>query len=94
MLLYSLLHLGAYEFPFDQIKQFRQRGSITCWTVGTRQAGLPLGNNHVTLSVGTNINSNEDCAQRFEAYGGTQSLEERKASKKPYQAFSPKLKSN
>jgi transketolase len=69
MLLYSLLHLGAYEFPFDQIKQIRQRGSITCWTVGTRQAGLPLRNNHVTLSAGTNINSNEDCAQRFEAYG-------------------------
>jgi transketolase len=33
-------------------------------------------NNHVTLSAGTNITSNEDCAQRFEAYGWhTQSLE-------------------
>jgi transketolase len=33
-------------------------------------------NNHVTLSAGTNIASNENCAQRFEAYGWhTQSLE-------------------
>ncbi len=28
-------------------------------------------NNHVTLFAGTNIASNEDCAQRFEAYGWT-----------------------
>ena len=34
-------------------------------------------NNHVTLSADTNISSNDDCAQRFEAYGWhTQSLED------------------
>jgi transketolase len=29
MLLYSMLHLTGYELPLDQIKQFRQWGSIT-----------------------------------------------------------------
>ena len=29
MLLYSLLHLTGYDLPIDQIKQFRQMGSIT-----------------------------------------------------------------
>ena len=29
MLLYSLLHLTGYDLPLDQIKQFRQWGSIT-----------------------------------------------------------------
>jgi len=148
MLLYSLLHLTGYDLPLDQIKQFRQWGSITpghperCLTPGVETTTGPLGqgfgngvgmaiaeaylaaqynrpgfeiishftyglvsdgdlmegvaseaaslagqlelgkliylfdNNHVTLSAGTNIASNEDCAQRFEAYGWhTQSLE-------------------
>jgi len=148
MLLYSLLHLTGYDLPLDQIKQFRQWGSITPGhperglTPGVETTTGPLGqgfgngvglaiaeaylaaqynrpgfeiishftyglvsdgdlmegvaseaaslagqlelgkliylfdNNHVTLSAGTNIASNEDCAQRFEAYGWhTQSLE-------------------
>ena len=29
MLLYSLLHLTGYDLPLDQIKRFRQWGSIT-----------------------------------------------------------------
>lgn len=29
MLLYSMLHLSGYDIPMDQIKQFRQYGSIT-----------------------------------------------------------------
>ena len=29
MLLYSLLHLTGYNLPLDQIKEFRQWGSIT-----------------------------------------------------------------
>jgi len=114
MLLYSLLHLTGYDLPLEQIKQFRQWGSITPghpergltpgivnhFTYGlvsdgdlmegvaseaTSLAGqLELGkliylfdSNHVTLSAGTNITSNEDYAQRFEAYGWhTQSLED------------------
>jgi transketolase len=149
MLLYSLLHLTGYDLPLDQIKQFRQWGSITPGhperglTPGVETTTGPLGqgfgngvgmaiaeaslaaqynrpgfelinhftyglvsdgdlmegvaseaaslagqlelgkliylfdNNHVTLSAGTNIASNEDCAQRFEAYGWhTQSLED------------------
>ncbi len=148
MLLYSLLHLTGYDLSLDQIKQFRQWGSITPGhperglTPGVETTTGPLGqgfgngvgmaiaeaylaaqynrpgfeiinhftyglvsdgdlmegvaseaaslagqlelgkliylfdNNHVTLSAGTNIASNEDCAQRFEAYGWhTQSLE-------------------
>jgi transketolase len=148
MLLYSLLHLTGYDLPLDQIKQFRQWGSITPGhperglTPGVETTTGPLGqgfgngvgmaiaeaylaaqynrpgfeiishftyglvsdgdlmegvaseaaslagqlelgkliylfdNNHVTLSAGTNIASNENCAQRFEAYGWhTQSLE-------------------
>ena len=149
MLLYSLLHLTGYDLPLEQIKQFRQWGSITPGhperglTPGVETTTGPLGqgfgngvgmaiaeaylaaqynrpgfeiinhftyglvsdgdlmegvaseaaslagqlelgkliylfdNNHVTLSAGTNIASNEDCAQRFEAYGWhTQSLED------------------
>ena len=29
MLLYSVLHLTGYDMPMDEIKQFRQWGSIT-----------------------------------------------------------------
>ena len=29
MLLYSLLHLTGYDLPLEQIKQFRQWGSLT-----------------------------------------------------------------
>ena len=149
MLLYSLLHLTGYDLPLDQIKQFRQWGSITPGhperglTPGVETTTGPLGqgfgngvgmaiseahlaarynrpgfeivdhftyglvsdgdlmegvaseaaslagqlelgkliylfdNNHVTLSAGTNIASNEDHAQRFEAYGWhTQSVED------------------
>ena len=149
MLLYSLLHLSGYDLPLDQIKQFRQWGSITPGhperglTPGVETTTGPLGqgfgngvgmaiaeahlaarynrpgfeivnhftyglvsdgdlmegvaseaaslagqlelgkliylfdNNHVTLSAGTNMTFNEDCAQRFEAYGWhTQSVEQ------------------
>jgi transketolase len=149
MLLYSLLHLTGYDLPLDQIKRFRQWGSITPGhperglTPGVETTTGPLGqgfgngvgmaiseahlaarynrphfeivdhftyglvsdgdlmegvsseaaslagqlelgkliylfdNNHVTLSAGTNIASNEDHARRFEAYGWhTQSVED------------------
>ncbi|MDQ2925179.1 MAG: transketolase [Acidobacteriota bacterium] len=148
-LLYSLLHVTGYDVPLDQIKQFRQWGSITPGhperglTPGVETTTGPLGqgfgngvgmaiseahlaahfnrpgfeivdhftyglvsdgdlmegvaseaaslagqlelgkliylfdNNHVTLSAGTNISSNEDHAKRFEAYGWhTQSVED------------------
>ncbi len=140
-LLYSLLHLTGYDVPLDQIKQFRQWGSITPGhperdlTPGVETTTGPLGqgfgngvgmafseahlaarynrpgfeivnhftyglvsdgdlmegvaseaaslagqlklgkliylfdDNHVTLSAGTNIASDEDHAKRFEAYG-------------------------
>ena len=149
MLLYSLLHLTGYDVPLEQIKQFRQWGSITPGhpehglTPGVEATTGPLGqgfgngvgmaiaeahlaahynrpgfdiidhctyglvsdgdlmegvaseaaslagqlelgkliylfdDNHVTLSAGTNIATNEDCAQRFRAYGWhTQSVED------------------
>ena len=149
MLLYSLLHLTGYDVPLEQIKQFRQWGSITPGhpehglTPGVEATTGPLGqgfgngvgmaiaeaylaahynrpgfdiidhctyglvsdgdlmegvaseaaslagqlqlgkliylfdDNHVTLSAGTNIATNEDCAQRFQAYGWhTQSVED------------------
>jgi transketolase len=148
-LLYSLLHLTGYDLPLDQIKRFRQWGSMTPGhperglTPGVQTTTGPLGqgfgngvgmaiaeahlaarynrphfeivdhftyglvsdgdlmegvsseaasltgqlelgkliylfdNNHVTLSAGTNIASNEDHARRFEAYGWhTQSVED------------------
>ena len=149
MLLYSLLHLTGYDLPLDQIKLFRQWGSMTPGhperglTPGVETTTGPLGqgfgngvgmaiseahlaarfnrpgfeivdhctyglvsdgdlmegvaseaaslagqlelgkliylfdNNHVTLSAGTNIATNEDYAQRFQAYGWhTQSVED------------------
>jgi transketolase len=149
MLLYSLLHLTGYDLPLDQIKLFRQWGSMTPGhperglTPGVETTTGPLGqgfangvgmaiseahlaarfnrpgfeivdhftyglvsdgdlmegvaseaaslagqlelgkliylfdNNHVTLSAGTNIASNEDYAMRFQAYGWhTQSVED------------------
>ncbi len=149
MLLYSLLHLTGYDLPLDQIKLFRQWGSITPGhpergvTPGVETTTGPLGqgfgngvgmaiseahlaarynrpgfeivdhftyglvsdgdlmegvaseaaslagqlklgkliylfdDNHVTLSAGTNIATNEAHAQRFEAYGWhTQSVED------------------
>ena len=36
MLLYSLLHLTGYDLSLDQIKQFRQWGSLTPWASRTR----------------------------------------------------------
>jgi transketolase len=149
MLLYSLLHLTGYDLPLDQIKRFRQWGSITPGhpergvTPGVETTTGPLGqgfgngvgmaiseahlaarynrpgfevvdhftyglvsdgdlmegvaseaasiagqlelgkliylfdDNHVTLSAGTNIATNESHARRFEAYGWhTQSVED------------------
>jgi transketolase len=141
MLLYSLLHLTGYDVPLEQIKNFRQWGSITPGhperglTPGVETTTGPLGqgfgngvgmaiaeahlaerynragfevinhftyglvsdgdlmegvaseaaslagqlelgkliylfdDNRVTLSAGTNIATNEDHAQRFNAYG-------------------------
>lgn len=39
-LLYSMLHLSAYDFPLEQVKQFRQWGSIT---PGHPERGLAPG---------------------------------------------------
>jgi transketolase len=49
MLLYSLLHLAGYGLPLDQLKQFRQLGSLTPGhpeygvTVGVETTTGPLG---------------------------------------------------
>ncbi len=48
-LLYSLLHLGGYEMPMEQIKQFRQWGSIT---PGHPEHGLTQGVDTTTGPLG------------------------------------------
>jgi transketolase len=141
MLLYSLFHLTGYDLPLEQIKQFREWGSMTpghpergvtpgvetttgplgqgfgngvglaiaeahlalchnrpgfeivnhftygivsdgdlmegvSWEAASLAGHLKLGkliylydDNHVTLSVGTDLTFTEDRARRFEAYG-------------------------
>jgi transketolase len=49
MLLYSLLHLSGYDLPLDQIKQFRQWGSIT---PGHPERGLTPGVETTTGPLG------------------------------------------
>ena len=49
MLLYSLLHLTGYDLPMDQIKQFRQWGSIT---PGHPERGLTPGVETTTGPLG------------------------------------------
>jgi len=49
MLLYSLLHLTGYDLPLDQIKQFRQWGSIT---PGHPERGLTPGVETTTGPLG------------------------------------------
>ena len=54
MLLYSLLHLAGYDLPLDQLKQFRQLGSLTPGhpeygvTVGVETTTGPLGQGYAT----------------------------------------------
>lgn len=49
MLLYALLYLTGYDLPLDQLKQFRQWGSLTPghpeygWTAGVEATTGPLG---------------------------------------------------
>ncbi|MBN2685435.1 MAG: transketolase [Pontiellaceae bacterium] len=49
MLIYSLLHLAGYDLPLDELKQFRQWGSLTAGhpeyghTVGVETTTGPLG---------------------------------------------------
>jgi transketolase len=52
MLLYSLLHLTGYPMPLDQLKQFRQWGSIT---PGHPEVDLPLGIETTTGPLGQGI---------------------------------------
>ncbi len=48
-LLYSLLHLTGYDLPLDELKRFRQWGSLTPghpeygWTIGVETTTGPLG---------------------------------------------------
>ena len=42
MLLYSLLHLTGYDLPLDELKHFRQWGSKTPGSSGTRAHSLAL----------------------------------------------------
>jgi transketolase len=49
MLLYSLLHVTGYDLPLDQIKQFRQWGSIT---PGHPERGLTPGVETTTGPLG------------------------------------------
>ena len=49
MLLYSLLHLTGYDLPLDQIKQFRQWGSVT---PGHPERGLTPGVETTTGPLG------------------------------------------
>ena len=54
MLLYSLLHLAGYDLPLDQLKQFRQLGSLTPGhpeygvTPGVETTTGPLGQGYAT----------------------------------------------
>ena len=54
MLLYSLLHLAGYGLPLDQLKQFRQLGSLTPGhpeygvTIGVETTTGPLGQGYAT----------------------------------------------
>jgi transketolase len=53
MLLYSLLHLSGYDLPLDELKNFRQWGSLTPGhpefrhTAGVEATTGPLGQGHV-----------------------------------------------
>src|SRR5665811_161874 len=49
MLLYSLLHVSGYDLPLEQIKQFRQWGSIT---PGHPERGLTPGVETTTGPLG------------------------------------------
>jgi transketolase len=49
MLLYSLLHLTGYDLPLEQIKQFREWGSIT---PGHPESGLTPGVETTTGPLG------------------------------------------
>lgn len=57
MLLYSLLHLGGYDLPMDEIKNFRQWGSLTPGhpeykhTAGVEATTGPLGQG-ISMAVG------------------------------------------
>ena len=54
MLIYSLLHLAGYDLPMDQLKQFRQLGSLTPGhpeygvTPGVETTTGPLGQGYAT----------------------------------------------
>jgi transketolase len=54
MLLYSLLHLTGYDLPLDQIKQFRQWGSIT---PGHPEHGVAPGVETTTGPLGQGIST-------------------------------------
>jgi len=54
MLLYSLLHLTGYDLPLDQIKQFRQWGSLT---PGHPEYGLTAGVETSTGPLGQGISN-------------------------------------
>ena len=57
MLLYSLLHLTGYDLPLDELKQFRQWGSMTPGhpergdTPGVESTTGPLGQGFATASA-------------------------------------------
>src|SRR5664279_4672633 len=73
MLLYSLLHLTGYNLPLDQIKQFRQWGSITPGhpergvTPGVETTTGPLGQGFAN-GVGMAI-AEDYLAERFNRLG-------------------------
>lgn len=79
MLLYSLLHLSGYNLPLDELKRFRQFGSLTAGhpefphTPGVETTTGPLGQG-IANAVGMAL-AERMAAARFNAAGDSQPVD-------------------